>query len=209
MKKRIVLLLLSLITLDIICVGNDVGKNAGVPASENLKQTLDANAPILSQGMQGLGKEFGQVMMQNLPQNIALAGAIAIGTVVASKVTDASIRHIEKTISGELAAEQVKNQRKQLESYRNLINSYSMMSDQRRKELILIKEHQLALNDFIGCYKNTVSQWIPFTRNKMYCTEDGFPMECTEELFRVTGTLPSPYSKTLERELISTMYQKK
>ncbi len=219
--KKTVLLVLTVILPFAICDAapgkkgekegafSNAGKHGLEPASENIKKAIDENVPLLSEGMKGLGKEFGQVMMQNLPQNIALAGAIVMGTVVVSKVADASIRHIEKTISGELAYEQIENKRKMLESYRSFVGSHSTMSDESKKRLIIIKEHQTALIDLVQCYKSTVSQWIPFTRSKLYCDENEFPMECTEEYFRYKGIFPSPYAERVQKEIFPIFYQKK
>lgn len=188
---------------------SDAGKHFAEPASEKLKQAIDQNAPILSEGMKGLGKEFGQVFMQQLPQNILLSGAIVMGTVVVSKITDAGIRHVEKSISGELAYEQIENKRKDLESYRSFVNSHSTIADDNKKWLIIIKEHKTAMDDFLGCYRNTVSTWIPFTRSKLYCTEDGFPIECHEEYFRLKSIFPSEYSERFQKEFQSGLYEKK
>lgn len=186
-------------------IGNDHGKHAFEPASENIKDAMNQNMPILSEGMKGLGRDFGQSIMQNIPQNLLVAGSVALAVTAAN----AGIRHAEKSISGELAYEQIENKRKMLESYRSFVGSHSTMSDESKKRLIIIKEHQTALIDLVQCYKSTVSTWIPFTRSKLYCDENEFPMECTEEYFRYKSIFPSPYAERVQKEIFPIIYQKK
>lgn len=211
--KKIVLLTIAIMLPFMPCEGKpkkdgagyDVAKNGLLPASENLKKTVDTNAPILAEGMKNFGSAFGQVFMQQLPQNIILSGAIVMGTVVVSKVTDAGIKHIEKSISGELAYEQIKNQKKKLETYRNLVNSYSNMPEDYKKTSIILKEIEVAHEDFLSCRSKYISDWNPLTRKRLYC-RDGFPSECGAEFFKLIGSTGLPEEN--KEKLLSFYYQK-
>lgn len=183
----------------------DAGKHFAEPALENVKQTLDQNAPLISEGMKGLGRDFGQSIMQSLPQNLLVAGSVALAVTAAN----AGIGYVERSVSGELAYEQIENKRKMLESYRSFVRSHSTMSDESKRQLIIIKESQMALTDLVQCYKSTISTWIPFTRSKLYCDENEFPMECTEEYFRYKNIFPSPYAERVQKEIFPIIYQKK
>lgn len=218
--KKIVLLTIAIMLPFMPCVGKpkkdlpipkdgwyaDAGKHIAEPASEKLKQAIDTNTPILSEGMKGLGKEFGQVMMQNLPQNILLSGAIVMGTVVVSKVTDSGIRHVEKTISGELAFEQIENRRKELESYQRFISSHSNMQLTYKQGLIALREFEMASEDLLACRKRYVYDWIPFTRKKMYCDSDNQPIECQSDFLRLIAT--TQYPEKTKEILLPMLYQK-
>jgi hypothetical protein len=180
-------------------IGNSIEKT-----SQNIKESFDTNTPILSNGMQNFGSQATQVLMQNLPQNIILAGAIAVAVPVALRATDAVIDHVEKEYSGEASLERIENRRRALESYKSYIHSFSYIQKEYKESAIAMKEFEMIAEDFKECYSRNGSGWFV---KKLASDACGNPLQCQKELAMVSGMSLTP-EKT-RSDMLKVFYEPK
>jgi hypothetical protein len=208
MKRIMLALAIATPFFDTVTFNENVGLNAGTPASQNIKGALDTNVHILSKGLENFAGQTAEKIITALPDNLKLAGLIIggtiVGTVGAVKTVEAGFNYTNKWYTGELAREQAVNKAKRIKAENEVINQMVNLSDTQKRERMRQRDFNEALSDFKWCAArmNLKNPYRSLYRGfaNLYTDSNGEPLECKSEFNCVVATAknPEPFKNRLK-----------
>lgn len=214
MKRLMLFLIITIPVSEALAIGDNVGVNAGLPASQNaviasqnvvnaantVSSTVDNNL-IPASG--AFGNQFGSQATNTLVKELPMIAAIAAGIFVTVEATRTAVNYLPKWYSGELARDQAVNKLLRIEAENKVINQMVNLNDAQKKELMRQRDFNEALGDFKWCAMRMTlkNPYRVYYRGfaHLYTDSQGEPFECKSEFNCLVATTknPEPYKKRL------------